>query len=135
MKQFLCFLSIIVLSKLCFTQVIKPFVGIDGHYGIRNKVTGKTLIDTKFKRIEQYNDSMIVVVDDKGNYAIIDTLEHILLPYSKYSTGFIDYDSVNISRFIESPYRNDKGEISYYTYIVYRNRNCISSDYYKWITY
>ncbi|HOT13786.1 MAG TPA: hypothetical protein PK252_03390 [Bacteroidales bacterium] len=128
MKIFLVIVLIDTLAKTSvFSQNIVPFEA-EAKYGIKNKYTGKILIPAKYNRIQNYNDSVIIVQSRDFRYGAIDTLDNILIPFANEQLFIENYNPLHLGQIIESSNFNNEPEYSSWYYID-KNRNCIPYDY------
>ncbi len=97
----------------------------DGKYGIKNKITGKIIIEPKYSGVVSIGDSTFAVQAWGNEYAIIDLTDKIVVPFSKDYTYFNMQDSDYLNQYMEFSSKK-----YYYNYYIYTSRKCITRDYF-----
>jgi len=130
MRNFFLLFTIaeILIYSPVFSQNIVPF-NEGEKYGIKNKHTGKVLILAKYKKVLDYNDSIIIVQSRDYRYGAIDTSDNILIFFSKEKLHIEDFDPFHVGQVLETSSYENNPMISC-SYYIDKNRNCIPYDYY-----
>lgn len=98
-------------------------------WGVREKSTGRVIIEPKFPQILDCTDDYIVIRVTSG-YAIIDTSENIIVPFSPYYTTIFPLeDSLYQDYFIESSMLGPDRNLPIMTYVIDSSRTCIAKEY------
>jgi hypothetical protein len=124
MRYYITIIICLLIGNSVKAQKIETFGG--QFLGIRNKYTKKVLIIPKYSNILDYNDSLIIVQSYNMLFAVIDTLDNILVPFSKEKLEFEKFDPEHLGEILEVTPSAKGNQV----YFIDKNRKCIPYEYY-----
>lgn len=123
MRKLFFLLFILFAINHLYSQKLVTFG--EQRFGVKNRKTGKVLLPMKYDQIVKHNDSLVIVRMDDLGFAIVDTLNRIVYPYSKEELLFEKFVPEHIGQVVEKS-TSDKGQMAYY--YVDKKRRCIPYD-------
>lgn len=127
-KHLVLYLKLVLIFPLVNGQYLESFNEGGARWGVREKGTGRIIIEPKFKQILDCTDDYIVIRVTSG-YGVIDTAENVIVPFSPFYTRLFDLeDSLYHGYFIESSFIGPDNKLPVMYWVVDSSRTCIAME-------